>query len=155
MPITLLRHKRIVFRQFCEPFSLDDLFNLNRSDVALNGSQADLNGPLMEDFSKIDLGQLAAEEIQHYVKKNKRSEVLTRRFSNNSVACVARDIRSFARLRLYGVYAEIAGVRDEDNLFVTDDYQQGINWLMAKIGKGSGQGHQFFEALQGADLIPN
>lgn len=155
MPSSLFRHEKIVFRQFSEPFSLDDLFLLNRSDVISKGAQADLNGPLLEDFSKVDLRSLTAKDIQRYVGKVERAEEIPRRISNNYVACIAKDLNSFAKLRMYGVYSEIAGVRDEENLFVTEDYQDGIHWLTAKIGLGRKQGQDLWSSLRGTGFVSN
>lgn len=134
MPIHALQYDDVNYRRFSEPFGLNDLYELNKRDVAQPDQMRGFHLPMVEDFRYVDLAELTSQEISHYVIRTRNSSDIPHDLSRNRVACVTSDLGAEINLRLYGVYAELAGVRAEEDFHVVGEVQSALAWLLEARG---------------------
>lgn len=134
MPIHALQYNDVNYRRFIEPFCLTDLYEQNKRDIARTDSRRGHHLPMVEDFCYVDLADLTSQEISHYVMRTRNSSEIPLELSRNRVACVTGDLEAEINLRLYGVYAELIGVRKEEDFFVAGDFRSALAWVLEARG---------------------
>ncbi|WP_037227475.1 hypothetical protein [Roseobacter sp. GAI101] len=134
MPIKSLQFNGVNYRRFSAPFSLDELYRLNLTDASRPEKNAGFYQPLIEDYTDVNLITLESSDIIGHLTRIRNAAGIPRSIMNNYVTCVAGDLGSYGMLRMYGVYAEIYGVREEEKFYVAESLLEATTWLMFKKG---------------------
>lgn len=113
-----------------EPFKFDDLFQLALKNMGSGDKHPDLGAPLLVDLRAVNLIKLDAEDVRALVRK--RMSFGTD-YSNNPSVFVGGDDGSFGMLRMYAAYAEVAGLRAQENMLVTLDMQEAVDWILPRL----------------------
>ncbi len=108
------------------PFNFRELYTLGARALMRGGKPAEFWRPTLLDFRKVQIEELDVSELL---------EILARRTSfgekhkNNPAAYLVGDLNTHAMMRMTTMYAEISGLRDENQTIVTDDADKATNWL--------------------------
>jgi hypothetical protein len=72
-------------------------------------------------------------EAQEFRRLIERRKAFGEENNHNFTAYIVGDTGSFGMVRMNNIYAEIAGLRDEDKTIVTMDVIEAINWLIPRL----------------------
>ncbi len=92
---------------------------------------------MLEDFSDVGMDHIRPSDITRYVMKLKNSARLPPPPEDSYISCVAGDLVSFGKLRMYGVYSDIFQLRNESDFHVADTLQEATSWLADRKGMTS------------------
>ncbi len=95
------------------------------------GPEANLDLPAFFDLRAIDLSVDTTLSIKKAIRLRKSLKPET---GGNPCAYVMGDLGSFGMMRMYGIYADLEGLRDESLTLVTVDYDEAVEWLVEKAG---------------------
>ena len=109
-----------------DPFSLDELLGLMQS---LSG-HADFESPFIHDMRDVDLLRLGSDDMENHILKFKHRVQDT---LENPCAFIVRDIGGVGKIRLWGVLAEVSGIRHEDLVLVTTEVEDAVEWVADQL----------------------
>lgn len=92
------------------------------------GSNLDL--PALFDLRRTELNSDTSADIKKAIRLRK---TLRENTGNNPCAYVVGDLGSYGMMRMYGIYAELEGLRKEDLTLVTEDLDEAIEWLIGYL----------------------
>ncbi|MEP2095097.1 MAG: hypothetical protein ABJP94_05760 [Paracoccaceae bacterium] len=72
-----------------------------------------------------------ANDLRRLIEKRK---AFGEEHNNNLSVYIVADMGSFGMVRMNNIYAEIAGLRDEENTLVTMEVLEVVDWLTARLG---------------------
>jgi len=121
----------IVVIRAIEPFRLEELLEGAKQAAEDAGLKAVFGNPVLLDFRKASLHDYTADDFRRIFRQ--RME-FTSQHTEVPYAMVAGSDVDFGMLRMYGAYAEIAGLRSAENSLVTKSYNDAIVWVRAKAG---------------------
>lgn len=124
-----------------EPFELDQLYQFGLVCMERGDKSAEFWRPTLFDFRNVNLLQFEADEFRQLIAKRK---AFGEEFNNNLAAYIVGDMGSFGMARMNNIYAEIAGLRDEDRTIVTMDVIEAVDWLIPRLE---------IDQTQAADLV--
>ena len=93
------------------------------------GPQADLDQPALFDLRGIDLTTDTTASIKKAIRLRKSIKAKT---GGNPCAYVMGSRGSFGMMRMYGIYAELEGLRKEEMTLVTLCMNEAVEWLIAR-----------------------
>jgi hypothetical protein len=94
------------------------------------GPEANLDLPGLFDLRAIELNNDTSEDIKKAIRLRKTLRAET---GNNPCAYVVGSSGSFGIMRMYGIYAELEGLRKEEMTLVTTDLQEAIDWVVGHL----------------------
>ena len=94
------------------------------------GPQGNLDLPALFDLREIELPNDTTDDIKAAIRLRKSLKPET---GQNPCAYVMRSPGSFGIMRMYGTYAEIAGLRTQTLTLVTLDLDEAIEWLIGHM----------------------
>ncbi|MGI9388511.1 MAG: hypothetical protein ACR2O1_00515 [Boseongicola sp.] len=109
-----------------DPFTLDELLGVMQ---ALSG-KVDFESPFIHDLRDVDLPRLAADDMENHILKFKHQVQST---LENPCAFIVRDVGGLGKMRMWGVLAEISGIRHEDLVLVTTEVEDAVEWVADKL----------------------
>lgn len=121
----------IVVIRVIEPFHLEELLEGAKQAAEDVGLKAVFGNPVLLDFRKASLHTYTADDFRRTFRKRMK---FTSQHTEVPYAMVASSDVDFGMLRMYGAYAEIAGLRSAENSLVTKSYDDAIAWVRAKAG---------------------
>lgn len=95
------------------------------------GPESNLDLPGFFDLRTADLVQESADDLRKAVQL--RKSLKKEESGNNPCAYLVGSSGSFGNVRMYGIFAELHGLRNEQNTIVTMDAAEAINWLVDKM----------------------
>lgn len=96
-----------------------------------DGPEANLDLPGFFDLRAADLVHESADDLRKAVQLRKS---LKEKTGNNPCAYVVGSSGSFGNLRMYGIFAELHGLRNEQKTIVTMNGGEAIDWLIEHMG---------------------
>ncbi|WP_417206226.1 hypothetical protein [Antarctobacter sp.] len=122
---------RITLACVSNPFSMVEasaaLDRIRSGEIA----GADMASPVLVDVRTVRLALLPTSEFVTYFRHRARGGIAR---SGNLMACLCDDSGSFGMLRMFGIMADLEGVRPEDNYFVTESLEEAALWLTQRAG---------------------
>ncbi|MEP1932548.1 MAG: hypothetical protein ABJJ37_14840, partial [Roseibium sp.] len=114
-----------------EPFELDQLYQLGLAAIERGGTSAEFWRPTFFDYRNVNLTKFEANDLRRLIEKRK---AFGEEHNNNLSVYIVADMGSFGMVRMNNIYAEIAGLRDEENTLVTMEVLEVVDWLTARLG---------------------
>ncbi|MDJ0822445.1 MAG: hypothetical protein QNJ09_11655 [Paracoccaceae bacterium] len=113
-----------------DPFEMEDLASRARADLADGLDPAVFVAPLLLDFRAIDLLRFETEDMRRLIRRRQELDVGQK---SGPCAYLAEESGSFGMLRMYAAYAEILGLRDDNDSIVTMEIGEAIDWLSRRL----------------------
>ncbi|MDW4498847.1 hypothetical protein R5H30_12700 [Sulfitobacter sp. D35] len=95
-----------------------------------SGPEANLDLPALFDLRAIELGDDSSHDIKKAIRLRKSLKENT---GNNPCAYVVGSVGSFGIMRMYGIYAELEGLRREEMTLITEDIDEAIDWIVGYL----------------------
>jgi hypothetical protein len=135
----------ILYLRAEEPFTVDDVVAF--TTAVANGAHpgVTLDMPAVLDFRRVDLIRIPTADISRYVM---RRRALTDPPSAGYMAIVCGDIGSFGMLRMFGVLAELSGLRSEKLLCVTLDMAEAVGFICDRTGRADAERERLFARME-------
>jgi hypothetical protein len=115
-----------------EPFSVDEVLAFTSDVAAGRHPGIALDMPSILDIRRVDLVRIPTSEVSRYVM---RRRALTEQPQAGDMAIVCGDMGSFGMLRMFGVVSELAGLRMEERLLVTMEFDEAVDFIRARTGR--------------------
>ena len=128
-----------------DPFSMDQIYEYSLRMMQSGDASSDISLPVFWDFRWVNLLHCKVEELRRHIGRRDR---LGKAYRNNPTAIVVGDQGSFGMMRMYGILADLEGLRDESRTLVTLDFRAAIDWLVATTEKPYPEDDRFREALR-------
>lgn len=113
-----------------EPFSLLDLVQLGERLVESSGPEADLDLPGLFDLRSVELNNDSTPEIKRAIRLRKSMQS---QGASSACAYVVGSKGSFGIMRMFAIYAELEGLRNEELTLVTEDIDEAVDWLATHL----------------------
>lgn len=110
-----------------EPFATRQIVDAYARLMADASASVYIGMPVFMDFRDVQLTRLATSDIRDLARQ--RAGLANDRSARPSVS-VASDLGSLGMLRMFAIHADLQGVREETNTFVTLDLRQGVEWML-------------------------
>lgn len=94
------------------------------------GPQADLDLPAVFDLRATELDTDSTQDIKKAIALRKSLKAGT---GNNPCAYVVGSRWSFGIMRMYGIYAELEGLRREEMTLITEDMDEAATWIIGHL----------------------
>lgn len=127
-----------------EPFELNQLYELGLEAIESGGKRAEFWRPTLFDFRKVNLLQFETNDFRRLIGKRK---AFGDEYNNNQAAYIVGDMGSFGMQRMNNIYAEIAGLRDEDQTIVAIEISEIVEWLAPRLGIDDTQAVELFRLI--------
>lgn len=132
------------FVRATEPFKLDQLYQLGLDAIEQGGKAAEFWRPTLFDFRKVNLLQFESQDFRLLIEKRK---AFGEKHNNNLAAYIVGDTGSFGMARMNNIYAEIAGLRDEDQTLVTMDVIEAVHWFIPRLKINQAQAAELVQLI--------
>ncbi|WP_172332554.1 hypothetical protein [Mangrovicoccus sp. HB161399] len=129
----LIKGTGVLYARCLPPFAMNDIADLSRRLASGGMAGASLESPAIFDARAVSFADVETDDIRAYIKQRR---LMAGRKSIGPLAMVAGDQGSFGMLRMMGIVAEIAGIRDEDRTIVTLDMDEAAGWVAARLPPG-------------------
>ena len=93
------------------------------------------SSPVLIDVRTVRMARLPTADILGFFRNRARKGIPS---TGNPLACVCDDSGTFGMLRMFGILAELEGVRREDRFFVSEDIDEAAEWLAGIAGLPDG-----------------
>ncbi|XDA98140.1 hypothetical protein AB1M95_18925 [Sulfitobacter sp. LCG007] len=119
-----------------EQCSLLDMVEYGMGLAASSGPQSNLDLPAIFDLRGVELNNDSTDDIKRAIRLRKSFGENT---GNNPCAYVVGSPGSFGIMRMYGIYAEIEGLRREELTLITEDIEEASDWIISQLGISPGE----------------
>lgn len=102
---------------------------------------AGMSYPMLVDVRTVRLARLPTAEFVAFFRQRARDNIAR---TGNLMVCLCDDSGTFGMLRMFGIMADLDGVRPEDNYYVTESLDDAAGWVTARAG---------FEASLRAEIV--
>lgn len=126
---------RIALLSAVKPFSMIDVNVRLGSIAAGNEPGLSVDMPMLTDARGVSLARLPTEQFMEYFRRRSREGIP---HTGNLLACVCGDTGSFGMLRMFGILAELEGIRPEKRYFVSQDLSEVSAWMAEQVGMEDG-----------------
>jgi len=122
----LQEHDLAYFKEY-DPLCLSELLTIIRE----LSTRSAFKGPFIHDMREVNLLNMKPSDMNRHIvrlKNQVKSEF------TNPCAFVVRNEDDLRIVRMWGVLAEFAGIRKEDDVFATTSLDEAISWVAYKLG---------------------
>ena len=129
-----------------DPFSLADLLTHIKERKNNGGVEGNIGTATFFDLRDVDLLSLADDDVRRFASDRR---ALGDDTVQNPFATVVGDLGSFGKMRLYGIYADVNGLREESMCFTSLDVNEAVDWMSLHLPEPDRQA--LGEALRDAE----
>jgi len=130
------------------PFAFEEILSDSKNVIEKGGVDA-LKIPTIFDLRLVDLLPLTSEDVRTFITRRRNLHAAP---LSAGAAFVVGDLGSLGMMRMYAIYSELSGLRDEANTLVTMDMEEAFDWLKSRgYALESGVVEQMREDLEGWD----
>lgn len=110
-----------------DPFSLEGLTRFGQKLARSAGPEANIDLPSLFDLRAVDLMQDTDDGLRRVVHMRRANRNMP---GQNPCAYVVGSLGSFGIMRMYGIFADLEGLRDEALTLVTMDMEEALDWII-------------------------
>ncbi|MEO0990608.1 MAG: hypothetical protein AAFX00_06635 [Pseudomonadota bacterium] len=103
-----------------------------------------LDTPIIADIRGVNIRHIGSKNISKYIRKRIS---LTAPSKAGVVAAICDNDFNYGMLRMFGIYADIYGLRSENDFCVADGHSEAVAFMSRRLGLGAQDQANLVEAL--------